>query len=48
MRWAEEARLTPVARELVDKFRRLNEVVDSFINYSFQDIFRGVAILRIG
>jgi molybdate transport system regulatory protein len=35
------ARLTPVARELVDKFRRLNEVVDSFINYSFQDIFRG-------
>jgi molybdate transport system regulatory protein len=35
------ARLTPVARELIDKFRRLREVVDSFINYSFQDIFRG-------
>ena len=35
------ARLTPVARELLDKFRRLHEVVDSFINYSFQDIFRG-------
>lgn len=35
------ARLTPVARELLNRFRRLREVVDSFINYSFKDIFQG-------
>ena len=35
------ASLTPDARELLDRFRKLRQVVNSFINYTFEDIFRG-------